>query len=98
MGEGNHNVGVLMDEVVVEVHKTKEGLNVLNYTRFGPILDSLNLLHRHRESGGREDIAQILHSVSMELALQGIGEESVFTQSPEDFQIGRASCRERVWR
>ena len=74
-----------MDEVVVEVHKTEEGLNVLNFTRFGPILDSLNLLHGHRESRGREDIAQILHSVSMELALQGVGKESMLSQSLENF-------------
>ena len=74
-----------MDEAAVEVHKTEEGLNVLNFMRFGPILDSLNLLHRHRESGGGEDVAQILHSVGMELALQGVGEESVPSQSSEDF-------------
>ena len=76
---------VLMNEAAVEVRKTEEGLNVLNLMRLGPILDSLNLLHRHRESGGREDVAQILHSVGMELALQGVGEESVLSQSLEDF-------------
>ena len=74
-----------MNEAAVEVHKTKEGLNVLDFTGFGPILDSFDLLHRHRKSGGREDIAQILHSVGMELALQGVGEESMFSQSLEDF-------------
>ena len=76
-GEGNHNVRVLMNEVAVKIRKTKEGLDVLNFMGFGPILDSLNLLHRHRESRGREDVAQILCSVGMELTLRGIGEESV---------------------
>ena len=74
-----------MDEAAVKVCKTKEGLNVLNFMGFRPILDSFDLLHRHRESGEGKDIAQILCSVGMELALQGIGEESMFSQSLEDF-------------
>ena len=74
-----------MDEVTVEVRKTEEGLNVLNFMGFRPSLDSFDLLHRHRKSGGRKDIAQIFHGVSMELTLQGIGEESVLAQSLEDF-------------
>ena len=32
VGKGNHNLGVLMDEAMVEVHKTEEGLDVLNLT------------------------------------------------------------------
>ena len=74
-----------MDEAMVEVCKTKEGLNVLNFTGFRPSLDSFDLLHRHRKSGGRKDIAQIFRSVGMELALRGIGEESMLVQSLEDF-------------
>ena len=74
-----------MDEAAVEVCKTKEGLNVLNFMGFRPILDSSDLLHRHRESRGREDVAQILCSVGMELALQGVGKESMLLQSSEDF-------------
>ena len=74
-----------MDEAAIEVCKTEEGLDVLDFVGFGPILDSFDLLHRHRESRRRKDVAQILCSVSMELALQGIGKESMLMQSLEDF-------------
>ena len=79
------NLRVLVDEATIKVRKTEEGLNVLNFTGFGPILDSFDLLHRHRKSRGRKVVAQILCSVGMELALQGVGEESMLSQSPEDF-------------
>src|ERR1700746_1970856 len=38
-GKGNHNLGVLVDEAMVEVCKTEEGLHVLDFTRLGPVLD-----------------------------------------------------------
>ena len=31
-GKGNHNLGVLVDEATIKVHKTEEGLNVLDFT------------------------------------------------------------------
>ena len=39
--EGNDNVRVIMDEMTIEVSKTKERLNVFNIPGLRPVKDSL---------------------------------------------------------
>ena len=56
-----------MDESMVEVRESKEGLNVLNFPRFRPIGDGLNFLRRHGESVGRETETEVLGGGGMEL-------------------------------
>jgi len=50
MGERNNNVGVIMNEVMVEVGKSEERLDVLDFAGFWPVLNSLDLLRRHGEA------------------------------------------------
>jgi len=50
VGERNNNVGVIMNEVMVEVGKSEERLDVLDFVGFWPVLNSLDLLRRHGEA------------------------------------------------
>ena len=83
--EGNNDVGVVVDESMVEVCKSKEGLNVLNFPRFWPIGNGLNFLHRHGESVGRETETEVLGGGGMELTFLWLGEEIVLSEASEDF-------------
>ncbi|KIM68185.1 hypothetical protein SCLCIDRAFT_106247, partial [Scleroderma citrinum Foug A] len=83
--ERNDNVGVVMDELTVEVRESEEGLNVLNFPWFRPIGDGLNFLHRHGESVGRETETEVLGGGGMELTFLWLGEEIVLLEASEDF-------------
>ena len=43
----DHNIRVSMDELVIEISKAKEGLNVLHFAWFRPILDCLDFCGVH---------------------------------------------------
>ena len=66
-----------MDEMLIEVRKAKEGLDVLNLMGLGPILDGFNFLQGHGKSGQGENITEVFHSVGMEFALLRVGIESM---------------------
>ena len=83
--EGNDDVGVVVDESMVKVHKSEEGLNVLNFLRFWPIRNGLNFLCRHGESIGRETETEVLGGGGMELTLFWLGKEIVLLEASEDF-------------
>ena len=74
-----------MDESTVEVHESKEGLDVLNFLQFQPIGDGLNFLHRHGESVRRETETEVLSGGGMELTLLWLGKEIVLLEVSEDF-------------
>jgi len=50
VGERNNNVRVIMNEATVEVGKSEERLDVLDFVGFWPVLNSLDLLWRHGEA------------------------------------------------
>ena len=83
--ERNYNVQVVMDELTVEVCKSKEGLNVLNFPWFWPIRDGLNFLHGHGESVRRKKETEVPSGGGMELTFLWLGEEIVFSEASEDF-------------
>jgi len=49
-GKRDYNVGVIKNEMPVEVGESQEGLDVLYLTRFRPIGDGLYLVRRHSET------------------------------------------------
>src|SRR6266700_3400545 len=71
--QGDHNVGVFVDETPVEVCEAKERLNVLDLTGFGPVLDGFHFLSGHGKSSRGKDVPEVLCSIRMELALLGVG-------------------------
>jgi hypothetical protein len=74
-----------MDETMVEVGKAKEGLNVLDFPWFRPVVDCLDLLRSHGKPLRREAEAKIFDRGGMELTLFRFGIESMFMEMLEDF-------------
>ncbi|KIM53887.1 hypothetical protein SCLCIDRAFT_137927, partial [Scleroderma citrinum Foug A] len=83
--ERNDDVGVVVDKTMVEVRKSKEGLDVLNFPQFRPIGNGLNFLRRHGESVGRETETEVLGEGGMELTFLWLGKEIVLSEASEDF-------------
>ncbi|KIN94713.1 hypothetical protein M404DRAFT_167542 [Pisolithus tinctorius Marx 270] len=71
--EWNDNVRVVINESSVEVCKTKEGLDVSHLPWLRPVMDCLNLLSRHGETGGGKNITEVLDRVGVKLALLWLG-------------------------
>ena len=55
--KGHCDLGVLRDEMMIEVCKPEERLNVFDLSRFGPILNCLNLFRCHGETRGQKNIS-----------------------------------------
>jgi len=81
VGERNNNVGVIMNEAMVEVGKSEERLDVLDFAGFWPVLNSLDLLQRHGEALQREAVAQVFHRSRVELALFRFSEKAISSES-----------------
>ena len=73
----DNNVGVAMNETPIEVTKTQKGLNILNFMRFWPIQNDLNLVLSHAESFSADDKAEVFNTSLVELAFRGRGVKSV---------------------
>ena len=54
--EGNRDIRVAVNESMIEIGETEEGLYVANLPRLGPVLDRLDLLLAHLESIQRKDV------------------------------------------
>ena len=79
--ERNNNVGVVMDELTVEVHESEEGLDVLHFPWFWPIGDGLNFLRGHGKSIGGKTETEVLSGGGVELTFLWLGEEIVFSEA-----------------
>jgi hypothetical protein len=73
-GEWNGNAGIAVNEVPIKVTKTEERLYILHFPRYGPICNSGNLVQRHAETVGRQNVAKVLASGDTELALGQLAE------------------------
>src|SRR5882672_3972006 len=67
MCKWNCDFGISVDETTVEVGETEEGLNILDFLRFGPILDNLDLVLGHGEAFGRQHVSEVFAGSDMEL-------------------------------
>src|SRR5882672_5215431 len=81
----NCDFGVSENETTVEVGGTEEGLNILDFPRFGPILDNLDLVRGHGEAFGRQHVSEVFAGSDVELAFVCIGKKSVSAESSEYF-------------
>src|SRR5882672_11373740 len=55
----NCDFGISVNEMTVEVGETEEGLNILDFLRFGPILDNLDLIRGHGEAFRRQHVSEV---------------------------------------
>ncbi|KIN99131.1 hypothetical protein M404DRAFT_155989, partial [Pisolithus tinctorius Marx 270] len=81
--EWNNDVGVVINELSVEVCKAEEGLDVSHLPWLRPVADCLNLLGGHGETGGRENIAKVLNGVRVKLALLWLGIKTMLSKVVE---------------
>ena len=76
---------ISINETMVEVGKTEEGLNVLDFLGFGPILDNLDLVWGHGEAFWRQHVSEVFAGSDMELAFVCMGKKSISMESSEYF-------------
>src|SRR5467141_3038742 len=81
----NCDFGISVNETMVEIGETKEGLKILDFPRFGPILDNLDLIWGHSEAFGRQHVSEVFAGSDMELTFVCTGKKSVSTESLEYF-------------
>ncbi|KIO08726.1 hypothetical protein M404DRAFT_133616 [Pisolithus tinctorius Marx 270] len=83
VSEWNDDVRVVINELSVEICKTKERLDVLHLPWLRPVADCLNLLSRHGETGGRKNITEVLDGVRVKLALLWLGIKTMLLKVAE---------------
>src|SRR5467141_2899126 len=71
--------------MMVEVGETEEGLNVLEFPGFGPILDNLDLVRGHGEAFGRQHVSKVFAGNDVELAFVCMGNKSISVELSEYF-------------
>jgi len=79
------NVGVVEDEVMVKICKTKEGLDVLYLVGFWPVGDGFDFVGRHGKAIGGEAEAQVFSGGGMEFTLLRFSKEIMLLEALEDF-------------
>ena len=80
-----HDVGVVGNESSVEVCKTQEGLKVLDFSGFRPILNGLNFSGEHGETIFGKNVAEVFNCISGEMTFVGAGIKFVLSESLEYF-------------
>ncbi|KIN95468.1 hypothetical protein M404DRAFT_165636, partial [Pisolithus tinctorius Marx 270] len=81
--EWNDNVGVVINELSVEICEAKERLDVSHLLWLRPVVDFLNLLSRHGETRGRKNITEVLNRVGVKLALLWLGIKTMLLKVAE---------------
>src|SRR5882672_8583355 len=85
MHKWNCDFGISINEMMVKVGETKEGLKILGFLGFGPILDNLDLVWGHGEALGRQHVSKVFTGSDMELAFVCTGKKSIRVESLEYF-------------
>ncbi|KIO07415.1 hypothetical protein M404DRAFT_136736, partial [Pisolithus tinctorius Marx 270] len=81
--EQNDNVGVVINELSIEICEAEEGLDVSHLLQLRPVVDCLNFLSGHGETGRRENVAEVFDGVRVELALLQLGIETMLLKAVE---------------
>ncbi|KAI6156661.1 hypothetical protein BKA82DRAFT_162480, partial [Pisolithus tinctorius] len=69
---------------VGERNNYSEGQKCCNVCEFRPIMNGLDLISRHGQTGWGEDIAKVLNRVFVELALFWLSKEAMLAEAAED--------------
>ncbi|KIK78856.1 hypothetical protein PAXRUDRAFT_162881, partial [Paxillus rubicundulus Ve08.2h10] len=71
--EQNNNVGIIENEVAVEVGETEEGLDVSDFPRFWPISDSFDFVGGHHQAARGEEVSEIFNGGGVEFTFLRFG-------------------------
>src|SRR5882672_1819456 len=85
MHKQNCDFGISVSETTIEVGETEEGLNVLDFLRFRPILDNLDLVWGHGEAFRRQHVSEVFTGSDVEITFVCTGKKSVSTELLEYF-------------
>src|SRR6266481_6646260 len=83
--EQNGNFGISINEATVKIGEPEEGLNILDFLWFRPILNNLNFVRSHCKSFRRQHISEVFAGSDMELAFVCTGKKSVSSESFQYF-------------
>ena len=81
--EGVGNLGEVVDESLVEVHKPYEGLDILDLRWLQPVCDSLDFNRVHRHMILRDNEPKVVHLSTFKLACLWSEEQLVRTEGLE---------------
>ncbi|KIO10900.1 hypothetical protein M404DRAFT_128813, partial [Pisolithus tinctorius Marx 270] len=81
--EWNNDVGVVINESSVEICEAKERLDFSHLPWLRPVVDCLNLLSGHGETGGRKNITEVLDGVRVKLTLLWLGIKTMLSKVAE---------------
>ena len=81
MQEWHGDFGISKNESLVKVGKTKEGLNIFDFSGFGPILDYLDSVRGHGEAFRRQHISEVFAGSDMEFTFVCMGKKSASDES-----------------
>jgi len=82
--EGVGNIGEVMDELPIEVHKAKEGLNLLYLCRGRPFCDSTDLHQIHGNMVFQDDQSKVLNLLLLELAFLWLEKQPLLLEGSKD--------------
>ncbi|KIN96495.1 hypothetical protein M404DRAFT_162869 [Pisolithus tinctorius Marx 270] len=83
VSEWNDDVRVVINESSIEICETKERLDVSHLLQLRPVVDCLNLLSGHGETGGRKNITEVLDRIGVKLALLWLGIKTMLSKAAE---------------
>jgi len=86
MHKWNSDFRISINEMMVEIGKTEEGLDILDFLGFQPVLDDLDFVWGHGEAFQRQHVSEIFTGSGMEIAFVCMGKKSVSAESVEYFQ------------
>src|ERR1700676_4244345 len=89
-GEQNYNVGVIVNELAVEVCEAKERLNVLHLAGFWPILNGADFDGVHRKTCWRQNVSEVFDSRNIEDAFRCTSKKPIFAEASEHLAHLRA--------
>ena len=81
--EGASNFREVLDEPLVEVHKSYEGLDILHFCQLWPVRDSLDFNGVHHYTVFGDDKSKVVHLLTFEFAFLQSEEQLVGTEGLE---------------
>ena len=83
MGEGDSDIQIVVDKVMIEISETEEGLNIINLPRFRPFTNDLDLIFGYRQAFSLQNVAKDFNLILVPFAFVHFHKEAVFPKSLE---------------
>ena len=81
------NIQVVEDELVIEISKTQEELNILDFLGLWPVLNNLHFIIGHSKARKRNNVSQILYWLRVKFAFLCFGIKTSLMEMLEYFNM-----------